>query len=90
MSTRGVNFAEITASGTLFSHMVGREFESRHGHTKDHHKNGANYLPALHKCIRVGVGQCNPIRLKGRVVCGTVYGEIHLKDLLESVARVEY
>ena len=28
--------------------------------------------------------------LKGRVVCGTVYGEMHLKDLLGSFARVGY
>ena len=30
------------------SHTVGREFAPRPGHTKDHHKNGTNYLPALH------------------------------------------
>ena len=30
------------------SHMVGRGFASRPGHTKDHHKNGTNCLPALH------------------------------------------
>ena len=28
------------------SRTVGREFASRPGHTKDHHKNGANCLPA--------------------------------------------
>ena len=28
------------------SHMVGREFASRPGHTKDHHKNGTDCLPA--------------------------------------------
>ena len=28
------------------SHTVGREFASRPGHTKDHHKNGTNGLPA--------------------------------------------
>ena len=26
--------------------------------------------------------------LKGRVVCGTVYGDMHLKDLLRSIVRV--
>ena len=31
-----------------------------------------------------------PDCLKGRVVCGTVYGEMHLKDLLGSSARVGY
>ena len=30
-------------------------FVSRPGHTKDHHKNGTNCLPALHACVRVGV-----------------------------------
>ena len=28
------------------SHTVGREFASRPGHTKDHHKNGINCFPA--------------------------------------------
>ena len=28
------------------SRTVGREFASRPGHTKDHHKNGTNCLPA--------------------------------------------
>ena len=28
------------------SRTVGREFASRPGHTKDHHKNGRNCLPA--------------------------------------------
>ena len=28
--------------------------------------------------------------LKGRVVCGTVYGDMHLKDLLGSKVRVGY
>ena len=28
------------------SRTVGREFASWPGHTKDHHKNGTNYLPA--------------------------------------------
>ena len=30
------------------SHTVGREFASRPGHTKDHHKNSTNCLPAWH------------------------------------------
>ena len=33
----------VSASDT-----VGREFASRPGHTKDHHKNGTNCLPAWH------------------------------------------
>ena len=28
--------------------------------------------------------------MKSRVVCGTVYGDMHLKDLLGSFVRVEY
>ena len=31
-----------------------------------------------------------PDFLKGRVVCGTVYGDMHLKDLLGSIVRVGY
>ena len=30
------------------SNTVGREFASRPGHTKDHHINGTNCLPAWH------------------------------------------
>ena len=30
------------------SHTVDREFASRTSHTKDHHKNGTNCLPAWH------------------------------------------
>ena len=30
------------------SHTVGHDFASRPGHTKDHHKNGTNCLPAWH------------------------------------------
>ena len=50
------------------------------GHTKDHHKNSTNCLPVLH----TGIMYC----LKVRVVCGTVYGDMHFKDLLGSIARV--
>ena len=31
-----------------------------------------------------------PDCLKGRVVCGTVYGDMHLRDLLGSIVRVGY
>ena len=37
------------------SHTVGPGFKSWLGHTKDHHKNDTNGLPALHARIRVGV-----------------------------------
>ena len=42
------------------SRTVGREFASQPGHTKDHHKNGKNYLPGRHSCFKVGVWQCSP------------------------------
>ena len=46
-------YIHCTMSGGLVvsvsaSHTVGREFASRTGHTKDHHKNGTNCLPAWH------------------------------------------
>ena len=37
------------------SHTVGRALASWPGHTKDNHKDGTNYLPALHAYVRVGV-----------------------------------
>ena len=72
------------------SQMVGREFASRPGHTKDHHKSGTNCLPAWH-AMRYGRSLAvQPDCLKGREVCGTVYGDMHLKDLLGSFVRVGY
>ena len=58
------------------------------GHNKDHHKNGTNCLPAWHTCVRVGVWLVRPDCEKGRVLCGAVYGDMHYKDLLGSIARV--
>ena len=53
------NSVQIDFVGLVVSvpacHTVGRGFASRLGHTKDHHKNVANCLHALHACIRVGV-----------------------------------
>ena len=72
------------------SHTLGREFASRPGHTKDHYKNGTNFLPAWH-AMRMGRSMIvQPDCLKGRAVCGTVYGDLHLKDLLGSFVRVGY
>ena len=72
------------------SHTVCREFASWPGHTKDHHKNSTNCLPAWH-AMRYGRSlTAQPDCLKGRVVCGTVCGEMHLKDLLGSIVRVVY
>ena len=42
------------------SRTVGREFASRPGHTKDHHKNGTIASLHRHACVRVGVWQCSP------------------------------
>ena len=39
------------------------------------------------QCVRVGSLAVQPVSLKGRVVCGTVNGEMHLEDLLESIVR---
>ena len=79
----------VGSDGSLSaSRTVGREFASRPGHTKDHHKNGTNCLPAWHAMRKSLAVQ--PDCLKGRVVCGTVYGEMHLKDLLGSFVRLGY
>ena len=69
------------------SHTVGRGFASRPGHTKDHHK--MVQTASLH-CTHVFNRVVQPDCLKGRVVCGTVYGDMHLKDLLGSITRVGY
>ena len=61
------------------SHTVGLGFASRLGHTKDHHINGTKCLPAWH-AMRYGRSLAmQPDCLKGRVVCGTVYGDMHIK-----------
>ena len=39
------------------SYVVGRRFAHRPVHTKDHHKNGTNFIPAWNVCIRLGVWQ---------------------------------
>ena len=71
------------------SHTFGRGFAFLPGHTKDHHKNGTNYLPAWH-ALRSGWSLAvQPDCLK-RVVCGTVYGDMDLKDILGSIVRVGY
>ena len=42
------------------SRTVGREFASRPGHTKDHHKIVQTASLHRHACVRVGVWQCSP------------------------------
>ena len=46
-------------SGQPVSLSPGKSFASQPGHTKEHHKNGTDGLPAWHACIRVGVWQCS-------------------------------
>ena len=53
-------------------------------------KNGTNCLPAWHTMRNGRSLAVQPNCLKGWVVCGTVYGEMHLKDLLGSFVRVGY
>ena len=57
---------------------------------KDHHKNGTNCFPAWHGRHKGRSFTVQPDCLKGWVVCGTVYGDMHLKDLLGSIVRVMY
>ena len=57
------------------SHVVGHAFVSRQGHTKYHHRKGTNCLPDWHTDVRVGVWQ--PNRVKGWVLCRTVYWDMH-------------
>ena len=72
------------------SHTVGREFASWPGHTKYHHKNVTDCLPVWH-AMRYGRSlTVQPNCLKSRVVCGTVCGDMHFKDLLGSFLRGGY
>ena len=49
------------------------------------------YLSEIHMMFRVMSGQSiSYLGLKGRVVCGTVYADMHLKDFLGSIVRVWY
>ena len=52
-----------------------------------HHKDGTNCLVHGHSGSSLAV---QPDCVKGRVVCGTVYRDMHYKDLLRSIARVVY
>ena len=70
-------------------HGVVREFAPRLGHTEDHHKNGTNCLLAWPTSVRLGVRQSN-LTVKGRVVCGIVYGGMQYKNTLRSIIRVGY
>ena len=71
------------------SHAVCRGYAHRPGHAKDSHKIGKNAsllgMHALGRSLTV-----LPDSVKGRIVCGTVYRDMHFKDLLRSIVRVEY
>ena len=74
------------------SRTVSREIASRPGNNKDHHNNGTNCLPAWH-AMRLGRSlTVQPDCIKGRVVCGTVYGDMTLKRSPEinRKSRVSY
>ena len=69
------------------SHVVGHRFAPQSGHTKDHHKM-VQTLPCI-SCMHYGRSlTVQPNCLKGRVVYGTVYNDMHFKDLLGSITRV--
>ena len=73
------------------SHAVGRRFAPRSDHTTDHHRNATNSLPTWHAYVRVRVLQCIlTVLSKGRVMCGTVYWDMYIKDFLGSISRVGY
>ena len=84
----------MTAAGRLngkrFSLSCGRSWVRIPARPIDyHHKNGANCLwTCMHSLGRRLTVQ--PDCLKGRVVCGTVYGEMHLIDLLGLIVRVRF
>ena len=46
-------------------------------------------MPPSIACMRRSL-TVQPYCLKGWVVCGTIYGDMHLKGLLRSIARVGY
>ena len=78
-------FGRFPENRVGMTYTVGCEFASRPGHTKDHHKNDTNYLPAWH----LGISAARLFKRPGNV-CGTVYGDMHLNDLLGLIARVGY
>ena len=53
-------------------------------------KSHTNCLPAWYAMRKGRSLTVKPDCLKGRVVCGTVYGDMHLKDPLGSIVRVGY
>ena len=62
---------------------------SHEGHNEYHHKM-VQTPPEWHAVREVRSLAVQPDCLKGRVVFGTVYWDMHLKDLEGSIARVGY
>ena len=72
------------------SHTVGRGFRFLLGHTKVHHKKWYKLPPCMAYNALGWNLAVQPDCLKGQVACGTVYGNMHLKDLLGSIVRVGF
>ena len=84
-----VEMAYISVSMSA-SNAVGHGFAFRMGHTKDYYRNGTYCLPAWHTGVKSRNLAVQPDCVKGQVVYGTVNGDMHIKDLLGSIARVWY
>ena len=69
------------------SHAIGRGFAPRPGNTIDHHTNDTNCHPAWHAIRQGWSSAVQPDFLKRP---GSVYGDVHLKYILGSIARVGY
>ena len=54
------NMMSLSSNSNGTANLTDLGFAPRPGHTKDHHKNGTNCLPAWHAGTRVGVWQCSP------------------------------
>ena len=59
-------------------------------HTKDRHKMVQTVSLLVTQVLDWGGGALQPDCVEERVVCGTLYGEMHFKDSLVSIARVRY
>ena len=80
----------IGDSLTMSGWLSGKHVCPSYGHTKYQHKNGTNCLPAWHICVRSLTVQPDCLEHRSWVLCGTVYGDMHFKDLLESIVKKGY
>ena len=65
------------------SHAVGCGFAARSGHTQDH--DGIRTAPFFARRLYGRSLTVQPDCPRGRVVCGTVYRDMHFKDILGSI-----